>query len=1348
MRIHQSVAASIAALVVVATSSLSPQAAAAEASKLATYEQGDQTYYALSLMPKVEKLETDSSAVIVLVDTSASQRGQYREAALASLETMLASLRHSDQVQVWAVDLDVRPIVDSWLPGGSSANDAIEGIESIVPLGSTDMDKALRAASAELANAKAGQKSIVYIGDGVSVANLLDTATLRDLTGDLKQNRVTVSSHAIGPRTDSQLLAILANQTGGNVYVHPTAFAEEDPAADNQRNAQLGGKALAQWTKATVLWPTNVRIDPALGQTYPATVPPLRSDRDTILVGVTPQALPAEVGLSVTAESHLGTSSFNWTASAEESKEDNSYLTRVIEVASKDEGLSLPTVGSAGLAETARVIGASMNSLTKLAERAYATGDRQSAGRIAQTVLRADAGNVRAQTIQNVVRETLPDGDSVRMVAPAGVDVGDDSLLEATASGGSLLDQVEQERRVMVEILQKEVENAVIDARRMMSTAPDAAIQDLKLSLESVRLAPDVEASKRSELVSKLQAALKEARYQASLKDELDRLREEELAAVREQKFLNDRLARDLEKKKQLMNRFEALMDERRYLEALEVADIVEEVDPGNVVPRSASLNAQLKRAHYLQQVARAARWKGFFETIYQVELSHIPFPDNPPIVYPDPEVWQDLTNRRKKYASVDLSSSSESEERIQSALQQQLKAPLEFDQLPLNEILNIIQEEYDIPIIIDSAALEEVIVSPDTEIDVNIRNVSLRSALNLMFKQPGVEDLTYVIDEEVLLITSKDRADSTLKVKVYPVADLVLPIQSVGIGGGGGGIGGGIGGGGLGGGLGGGGGGFGGGGFGGGGGGFGGGGGGFGGGGFGGGGISVADDVQAEEQPAATPKLRIVEESREASEKPVSASSDSQVRELASVSELQQRWEKRFAGAQLDPAAVRQSVRKLMKKGNTAETIALINAALTNDQAQSWMYETLGIAMELEGAEKSEIERAIMSACDYCNSPDELLLIAQYLSRVELDSRAVQIYRQVLKLSPLHSEAYGLALRAAQRANDEKGIRWATVGILNHAWPKDQQQIFQTAYRLAKATLEDMKKSGRDEAYQSFYNELKEALSRDIIIMVSWSGEADIDLLVEEPGGTVCSLQSPRSIGGGIAIGDSYADAEEESSTGLNEQYICTRAFPGEYKVRVRKVWGDVVADKVTVDVYTSYGTDEQRHERQRIKVFEGEDAMVVFDLDSGRRDQPIEEQQLQVALQRQEAVSRAVLAQQLSDFSDPIAAVGLSPTDRLRRRLALGGGGAVGFQPIIQTLPAGTQLQATGVVSADRRYVRISSFPSFTGIGEVTTFTFAGQAQQAGGGGGGFGGGGGGFGGGGGGFGGGGGGFGGGGI
>ena len=55
--------------------------------------------------------------------------------------------------------------------------------------------------------------------------------------------------------------------------------------------------------------------------------------------------------------------------------------------------------------------------------------------------------------------------------------------------------------------------------------------------------------------------------------------------------------------------------------------------------------------------------------------------------------------------------------------------------------------------------------------------------------------ELTYMIKNEVLLITTPDIASEELTVKVYPVADLVLPIpQGLGMMGGmmGGGMGGG----------------------------------------------------------------------------------------------------------------------------------------------------------------------------------------------------------------------------------------------------------------------------------------------------------------------------------------------------------------------------------------------------------------------------------------------------------------------------------------------------------------------------------------------------------------------------
>jgi hypothetical protein len=146
---------------------------------------------------------------------------------------------------------------------------------------------------------------------------------------------------------------------------------------------------------------------------------------------------------------------------------------------------------------------------------------------------------------------------------------------------------------------------------------------------------------------------------------------------------------------------------------------------------------------------------------------------------------------------------------------------------------------------------------------------------------------------------------------------------------------------------------------------------------------------------------------------------------------------------------------------------------------------------------------------------------------------------------------------------------------------------------------------------------------------------------------------------------------------------------------------------------VYTHLRSGDVQHERQQLALSE-KDAMVVFDLNHGRRTEPVESAQLANAVKRQDTISRSVLAQQLESGSDPNA-VPNRPFGPLTGRGAFLGGGAVGFQPIVQTLPQGTMMSTIGVVSSDRRYVRIAVSPIFSTIGDVQTFTFAGNAQPA---------------------------------
>src|SRR5690606_2679370 len=83
-------------------------------------------------------------------------------------------------------------------------------------------------------------------------------------------------------------------------------------------------------------------------------------------------------------------------------------------------------------------------------------------------------------------------------VAAAPLPPAEPGLLERRGPDGTFLDEVEQERRAYSQMLEAEVANTVIEARERMSAEPQIAIQELKLALENVRRAAELDAPTRA----------------------------------------------------------------------------------------------------------------------------------------------------------------------------------------------------------------------------------------------------------------------------------------------------------------------------------------------------------------------------------------------------------------------------------------------------------------------------------------------------------------------------------------------------------------------------------------------------------------------------------------------------------------------------------------------------------------------------------------------------------------------------------------------------------------------------------------------------------------------------------
>ena len=448
----------------------------------------------------------------------------------------------------------------------------------------------------------------------------------------------------------------------------------------------------------------------------------------------------------------------------------------------------------------------------------------------------------------------------------------------------------------------------------------------------------------------------------------------------------------------------------------------------------------------------------------------------------------------------------------------------------------------------------------------------------------------------------------------------------------------------------------------------------------------------------------------------------------IAQVADADKAWQDYFAAEQPEPKALRDAVRQLWASKQYEQVIAAINAALRNGQAQPWMYEVMSLAMQVQGRPKEEIERVVMSAVDFVDTPSDLLYVGVHVNRLGLHRRALEIFKQVSELVPLAPQPYILGLAAAREVDDIEGRKWATLGILSQAWPNDQQHVWKTGIRVANATLERLRKEKRFEEAKQYEEALDLAVTRDCLVRVSWTGDADVDLLVEEPSGSICSLRNPRTNAGGVMLGDAYARFGQNNSGGYSEIYVCPKGFSGTYRLLLRRVWGKVTTGKVNVDVFTHYRGEGSRHIGKRISLSDDR-AMVVFELDKGRRKESLDDQQVANATVNQMAIGRQILAQQLAAAVDPSAMQEFSLSQQLSSSGDSDGGfipfirsGAVGYRPVIIVLPEGTNMSATAVISADRRYVRVSCSPLFSGVSEVNTFnTVTGEGAEGRGGGGG---------------------------
>ena len=1340
--------------------------------RLVTYQDDGKTLFALSLLPTQDLAAKSSPRVVLIVDTSASQNGDFRTDSIEIAKSIAEALPSTAMVSLLACDVEPTLLSSASAPNAESIAAGFKKLEMRIPLGTTDLAAALRAAVKEFGKQQDG--SIVYIGDGMHLCNLLNTREFESLINEMRETRTSVSSIAIGPKTDCELLSTICNHTGGKIFVRQGI---------TDATCQQIGDALAKVALEPVFWPTKSSWPKGVASFLPTQLPPLRLDRDSIVVGSLKEDAVAG---SLQLDGIVGgkSSSMRWELKSEPSNPDFAFLAQVVTKSTPNAGLMMPTAGSAALQELGAVLASSSDQLVKDARFALNSGDTAAAINIAKEAIKRSPNNLAAQTVLAAAEETKkpakpvktesaspkivkfisfqvpedpfadpPKGDAspakeddvpaptasnpfsddsvpatpVQPATGAGLDLpsvpstfsqASDPFGELSAAK-ELLAEDEGMRRVIAQQLESQVKSELSQARN--SKDPTSAKISLKGLQDQIRRSSELDAAGRARLEAQISSAIQAAaRAEVNQRERIARTE-----AVQSSQSASKRLLAETERRnatvQQLVERYNSLMAQQMFTQANnEIAPQITAIDRDTVIDRVTNIESAMASNEKLIMDVVKRRSRAFVDSLYLNEQALVPFVDNPPIVYPPADVWQALSARRlERYGSIDLSGGKESERKIYRALNE--KGDVSFNATPLSGVMKIFRDQYGIPIVIDDKALEAENITPEEPITLELPTVSFRSALKLILEPL---QLTYVIEDEVMRITSKKTSANV--VRVYPVGDLVVPVSSTGMMGGKGGMGGMGGLGGMGGGMGG----------------MGGGMGGMGGGmgGMGGGGMGGMMNV--DDQP-----------SKDQLSKSIEKSATQLVEELVAS----EGGERLVAEAALKSWVVNKMV--LAKRSSMAnqdkevrkhfqDVIDTIGDAMRKTLPAAWMYQALSTAMEGCEYPGSEIRRVLLSSIDFGADVDAAIKIGKYLSAQGMKKDALSVFHDAHRSNPMLKEPLELGLEISLDIQDQEGIRWASTGILSQAWTDDHVPMIQKALIAAEAAYTRLKNAKETAKMAAFEQELNQAQLRDLMVRVVWTGDADIDVSVEEPTGSVCDKSNPRTLGGGLHLMDG-SSLDKPSKDGFSEMYVCASGYSGQYRILIRKVWGEVSGGKVTVNLATDFGTPDQKITQHVIAL--QQDAVLVTEVKNGHRKEPIVEAQL-AQVQKRMSETGAVLAQMA-----PTSAGGSSSSYQNLLRSLYGGpngignngqGGVgpfigrnvVGYRPILTFINQGTFMAPTAVISGDRRYVTVAPSPNFSDIIAVDTFnTFTGQTAtgqggggaggggaQGGGGGGGFGGGG----------------------
>jgi len=788
-----------------------------------TYQvRGGETLFAWQIKPTLDAAPARPRDVLVLVDASASQAGKPLQQARQIVTGLSAVLTADDQLSVWTLSTPAatRALTkDFQPPAGDDVKAAAAALTEVeYGSGATDLKGGLRKALATLAPNRGRHQIVLFLGDGESAFDPVTEADRVALGTQMEQADAFFFAVPLGVKLNANNLHGLAALTGGAVV-----RVQEDLGDPARRTAFVA--RLKASLDVPVLKADKVKFGDEVAEFFPAKLPPLRADKPTLVMGKLakpaakltatvagtnanrPVALAFAQDLPPSQADHffLHMMFAQWRDAPNGGKDAPAMLQadRALALAStqvklyRDEFLTQATwaVTMDRLDEAAKLYAAAKRIDPNDAESAagLVMVEKMKTGRITKAdmekriaakrdALKIDLNGAAKIVIQEAVQEppVVPGAQPVPGPGAAQPPAPGDLIREAAA-----LRQVEEQRyRVLVDA-------TIRRARQQLRTDPDAAYQDLKRQRDEILGYGGVGDDARARFTADLGAVMQEIFLKGTEIKREAAVERQQLAKVRQQLNEFDRQQSEEDRTKARIDAFRQLMQQARYELAYQEAQVMiqERISRGQGVPPAATASYMIG-----QQATQLREWRElvriredrFLLTMMQAEKSHIPYPDEPPVHFPPAAVWRELTGLRKeRYENSTLGAdSSPTQKQIQNTLENtRVSYEKDLQTTPLSEVLGDLATRYKLTFVINKTAIEGSATLNDAKAEklsaTSLNGIALGTFLDIYLRGLTVPNVTYVVRPDYIEITSYDARLEEKVTRVFPVADLVIPIPS-----------------------------------------------------------------------------------------------------------------------------------------------------------------------------------------------------------------------------------------------------------------------------------------------------------------------------------------------------------------------------------------------------------------------------------------------------------------------------------------------------------------------------------------------------------------------------------------